>query len=88
MSVVKEMEMERKVTKMGNSLGINMTEALRKIGAVQGDLLAIEVEGDVIHITKRQPKISLPEGLSPDFFDVLNSTLNEYDETIKGLKDR
>lgn len=88
MSVVKEMEMERKVTKMGNSLGINMTEALRKIGAVQGDFLAVEVDGDVIRITKRQPKVSLPEGLSPDFFEVLNSTMNEYDETIKGLKDR
>ncbi|WP_370568867.1 MULTISPECIES: AbrB family transcriptional regulator [Bacillaceae] len=88
MGMVKEMEMERKVTKVGNSLGINMTEALRKIGAIQGDLLAVEVDGDVIKITKRQQKVSLPEGLSPDFFDVLNSTLNEYDETIKGLKDR
>ncbi|MGM0806895.1 MAG: AbrB/MazE/SpoVT family DNA-binding domain-containing protein [Bacillota bacterium] len=43
--------MERKVTKVGNSLGINMTEALRKIGAIQGDLLAVEVEGNVIKIT-------------------------------------
>ncbi|SFA56854.1 hypothetical protein SAMN05216169_10581, partial [Anoxybacillus pushchinoensis] len=36
----------------------------------------------------KSKKVDLPKGISQDFFEVLNETLEEYDETIKGLIDR
>ncbi|MFD1360952.1 AbrB/MazE/SpoVT family DNA-binding domain-containing protein [Lentibacillus salinarum] len=86
MEMVKDME--RKVIKTGNSLGANMTDALKKIGAEKGDTLSIEVIDHEIRITKKQPKIELPQGVSEDFFKVLESTADYYDKTLKGLKDR
>lgn len=80
--------MERKVIKMGNSLGISMTDALKEIGAKKGDSVSIEVKKGQICITKQQPKIDLPQGVSEDFFKVLENTVEYYDKTLKGLKDR
>lgn len=44
-------EMERKVTKFGNSLGITMTDALKQIGLDQGDTVLIDINqstGEII----------------------------------------
>jgi len=40
----KVIEIERKVTKFGNSLGITMTEALKQIGLELGDIVHIDVK--------------------------------------------
>ncbi len=78
---------ERRVTKIGNSLGITFPgEVLKKINISRGDEITIDVRGDEI-ILRKSRKIQLPQGISPDFFDVLNETMTEYDETIKGLRD-
>ncbi|MGC6585777.1 AbrB family transcriptional regulator [Paenibacillus sp. Dod16] len=82
-------EMERKVTKFGNSLGITMTDALKQIGLELGDTVQIDVnqtEGEII--IKKANKVSLPDGISPDFLDTLSEIMSEYDQTLKGLKDR
>lgn len=82
-------EMERKVTKFGNSLGITMTDALKQIGLDLGDTVQIDVNqtnGEII--IKKANKVSLPDGLSPDFLDTLSEIMSEYDQTLKGLKDR
>ncbi|MFS0724649.1 AbrB family transcriptional regulator [Paenibacillus sp. 1P07SE] len=82
-------EMERKVTKFGNSLGITMTDALKQIGLEQGDLVSIDVNSSTGEITiKKSTKVSLPEGISADFMDTLTDVIEEYDQTLKGLKDR
>ncbi len=82
------LEMERKVTKIGNSLGITFpSDILKKINVVQGDEVTIDVRGDEI-VLRKSRKINLPNGISPDFFDILNETMTEYDETIKGLRDK
>ncbi|WP_442951889.1 AbrB/MazE/SpoVT family DNA-binding domain-containing protein [Paenibacillus sp. A14] len=81
--------MERKVTKFGNSLGITMTDALKQIGLDQGDIVNIDVNpesGEII--IKRSTKVSLPEGVSPDFMSTLSDVIKAYDQTLKGLKDR
>jgi antitoxin MazE len=39
----KEIEMERKVSKFGNSLGITMTDALKQLGIEAGDTVSIDV---------------------------------------------
>jgi antitoxin MazE len=85
----KVIEMERKVTKFGNSLGITMTDALKQIGLELGDTVQIDVkEKDGQIIIKKANKVTLPDGISPDFIETLSQAMNEYDETLKGLKDR
>lgn len=82
-------EMERKVSKFGNSLGITMTDALKQIGLDQGDVVTIDVNqttGEII--IKKSTKVSLPEGISEDFIDTLADVIEEYDQTLQGLKDR
>ncbi|WP_223069826.1 AbrB family transcriptional regulator [Paenibacillus caui] len=83
------MDMERKVTKFGNSLGITMTDALKQIGLSQGDTVLINVNqttGEII--IKKSTKVSLPNGISEDFMDTLTNVIEEYDQTLQGLKDR
>jgi putative addiction module antidote len=80
--------MERKVTKIGNSLGVTFpSEVLKSIHVKLGDEVTIDVKDDEI-IIKKSRKVQLPSGISPDFFDILNETMSNYDETIKGLRDR
>jgi antitoxin MazE len=33
-------------------------------------------------------KVSLPDGIGSDFMDSLSKVMKDYDETLKGLKDR
>lgn len=82
------MKEQRKVRKMGNSLSVNMTELLKRIGADQGDLLDLEIVEDEEIRIKKHKDIQLPEGISEDFFDVLRETVAEYDHTLRKLKDR
>ncbi|MGN7456259.1 AbrB/MazE/SpoVT family DNA-binding domain-containing protein [Paenibacillus pasadenensis] len=82
-------EMERKVTRIGNSLGLTLTEALKQIGAEQGDLVSIEVSPATGEIKiRKSTKVSLPEGISADFMDTLSEVMEQYDKTLHGLKDR
>jgi putative addiction module antidote len=82
-------EMERKVSKFGNSLGITMTEALKQIGLEQGDSVHIDVRAEDGEIVIRKAnKVELPAGIGPDFLETLSQVMEEYDETLKGLKDR
>jgi antitoxin MazE len=86
---VKVMDMERKVTKFGNSLGITMTEALKQIGLDVGDTVIVDVReqhGEIV--IKKAQKVTLPPGISADFMDTLSEVIDRYDETLKGLKDR
>jgi antitoxin MazE len=85
----KVMEMERKVTKFGNSLGITMTDALKQIGLELGDTVLIdvkEIDGEII--IRKANKVTLPTGLSSDFMDTLSQVMEHYDSTLTGLKDR
>lgn len=79
---------ERKITKIGNSFGVTIpNELLIQAGLKHGDDIQLEFVNGVIQISKSR-KVSLPEGISEDFFDVLNKTISNYDQTIKGLVDR
>jgi antitoxin MazE len=85
----KVFEMERKVSKIGNSLGITMTDALKQLGLKVGDTVQIDVrENDGEIVIKKVNKVTLPIGLNSDFLDTLSQVMEEYDETLKGLKDR
>jgi len=85
----KVMEMERKVAKFGNSLGITMTEALKQIGLEVGDTVTVDVREENGEIVIRKAnKVTLPEGISADFVDTLSQVIHQYDQTLKNLKDR
>lgn len=82
-------EMERKVTKLGNNLGITMTDALKQIGLDQGDTVLIDIKqstGEII--IKKSTKVSLLNRISEDFMDSLADVIDKYDHTLQGLKDR
>jgi antitoxin MazE len=82
-------EMERKVSKFGNSLGITMTDALKQLGLEAGDTVRIDVhQNDGEIVIKKVNKVALPTGISSVFLDTLSQVMEEYDETLKGLKDR
>jgi antitoxin MazE len=82
-------EMERKVTKFGNSLGITMTEALKQIGLELGDTVQIDVRNANREIIiKKANKVALPTGISSEFIETLSQVMDQYDDTLKGLKDR
>lgn len=79
---------ERKITKVGNSFGVTIpSELLKRAGLKHGDDIQLELIDGVIQISKSR-KVALPEGISEDFFDVLNETVSDYDQTIKGLVKR
>lgn len=85
----KVVEMERKVTKFGNSLGITMTEALKQIGLELGDTVQIDVrQSDGEIIIRKVNKVTLPSGISSEFVETLSQVMSQYDQTLKGLKER
>ena len=80
-------DMERKVTKFGNSLGITLTEAFKQLGINPGDRVKVSIQGEEI-IIKKSHTVELPKGISPDFLETLSEVMHDYDETLKRLKDR
>ncbi|MCM2535942.1 AbrB family transcriptional regulator [Neobacillus pocheonensis] len=86
LSVVKEVE--RKVTKIGNSLGVTFPqEVLEHLGVYQGDEVSFHLENGYVSI-KKKVNIKLPKGIDQEFLDQMNDMINEYDKTFKGLVDR
>lgn len=45
-------------------------------------------DGKEIIIKKKKQAAALPDGISPDFFEILEETMNEYDQIIKVLRDK
>lgn len=85
----KVIDMDRKISKFGNSLGITMTDALKQLGLELGDTVSIDVrtsEGEIV--IKKINKVSLPDGVGTDFMESLSKVMKDYDETLIGLKDR
>ena len=79
---------ERKITKIGNSYGVTIPNDLLKKANIQyGDKIQLELVDASIQISKSK-KVSLPDGISEDFFDVVQETMETYDQTISGLVDR
>lgn len=78
----------RKITQIGNSCGMTLSsEMLNHLKIKKGDEIQVEMEEGKL-ILKKIQHTKYPEGISDDFFDVLNETIEKYDVTIKELKDR
>lgn len=79
---------ERKVTKIGNSIGITLpVEVLKQVGLAQGDDVQVEVKDGKIILRKKE-QLQLPDGVDAEFMDILNDVIKEHDKAFKGLVDR
>jgi len=79
---------ERKVTKIGNSVGITLpVELLKSVGLAQGDDVQIELKDGKIILQKKE-QIRLPDGVDAEFTEILNDVIKEHDQAFKGLVDR
>lgn len=79
---------ERKVTKIGNSYGLTFPkELLKEAGISYGDDIQLDLQDGKIVLHKKED-IKLPEGISPDFFEVLERNTRKHKETIQDLVDR
>lgn len=84
-------QVDRKVTRVGNSLGITLpVEVLEHLGVLKGDDLVFNLEEDGKVSFKKNEKISLNgiKGVDQDFADGLNHLFDNYDEALKNLADR
>lgn len=81
-------EVERKVTRIGNSLGVTFPqEVLEHLGISQGDEVRFDLSNGKVMISKKK-NIKLPKGIDEEFLEQMNEMIMEYDQTFKGLKDR
>jgi len=79
---------ERKITKIGNSVGVTLPpELLKNVGLAQGDDVQIEIKDGKIILQKKE-QIHLPEGVDAEFTRILNDVIKEHDEAFRGLVDR
>lgn len=88
MGAIQVKRVHRKVTRIGNSLGVTLNrELLNKIHVDLGDELEIIVKENEGEIVLRKAA-TLPEGIDPQFFETFDEMMQQYHETIEGLKDR
>lgn len=79
---------ERKVTKIGNSYGITIpAEFLKESGLSYGDNVQLNVKDGEIVMRKKE-EVSLPEGVDNEFMDILNDVIKEHEVAFKGLVER
>ena len=79
---------ERKITKIGNSYGITFPkEFLKEAGLSYGDNVEMELKEGEIKLHKKED-VELPEGISADFFKILERNTKKHKETIEELVDR
>lgn len=78
----------RKLTKVGNSLGITFpVEMLKTANLAFGDELEVEFKGEEI-ILRKNKNVKLPKGVDAEFMEMLSDVIKEHDEAFKGLVDR
>lgn len=85
-------EMERKVTKVGNSLGITLPqEVLKHANIAQGDEIKFTLEKDgTVSFKKYKPLNTevLEDSIDQDFLDGLQDLFENYDNTLRNLAKR
>ncbi|RFA33417.1 AbrB/MazE/SpoVT family DNA-binding domain-containing protein [Virgibacillus dokdonensis] len=84
MSVVTMEKETRKVSKLGNSLGVGIPKSMvDALNIRRGDELEFEVKENAL-VIKRKEK--LEDQLEPEFLRMIQETMEEHDELFKRLK--
>lgn len=79
---------ERKLTKVGNSVGLTLPiELLKEVGLSLGEHVQVGAEDGKIFLQKKE-QVNLPDGVDAAFMDILNDVITEHDRAFKGLVDR
>jgi antitoxin MazE len=84
-------EVERKVTKIGNRLGVTLPqEILEHLKVKQGDEIQFRLEDDgkVSFKKNQQLDLGVLDGIDQDFLDGIKDLFDNYDTTLKNLVDR
>ncbi|PLR86782.1 AbrB family transcriptional regulator [Bacillus canaveralius] len=82
---------ERKVTRIGNSLGVTFpAEVLEHLNVKQGDevIFNIEKNGKVSFEKKRLLNMEGFEDIDQDFLEGMQEMFKKYDKTLRNLADR
>ncbi|MBT2572034.1 AbrB/MazE/SpoVT family DNA-binding domain-containing protein [Planococcus sp. ISL-110] len=80
---------ERRITQIGNSLGLTLpNETLKAMNVKKGDEVQVELVGNQLIIKKAPTMIQLPDGVPADFFNLLEEEMEAHHEALKGLVDR
>ena len=84
------MELERKITKFGNSTGVVLPkEVLEHTKMQQGDNLKFTLQEDGSVVIKKAQKLDMESmGIDQEFLSSLNYIVNKYDTAIKNLSKR
>lgn len=79
--------MEKKIRKIGKSYGITFPPGMvRDMGLKPGDRVSVERKNGEIVISSSEMPVS--QGISSDFYDVLEEIIEEHDDALKGLVSR
>ncbi|WP_152655829.1 AbrB/MazE/SpoVT family DNA-binding domain-containing protein [Oceanobacillus sp. CFH 90083] len=84
-------QVERKITKIGNSLGVTLPqEVLHHLKAQQGDDIRFKLEEDGSVSVKKFKELNLDvlTDIDQDFLDGLQDLFENYDDTLRNLADR
>lgn len=82
-------DVERKVTKIGNSYGITVpVEMLKEAGISYGDHVQLETNKKGEITVRKKSDVKLPEGVENDFMNTLNDVIKEHEIAFKGLVDK
>lgn len=81
--------MKRKITRIGNSLGVTLPqEVLNHIGVKQGDEISFKLENNGNVTIKKQINYDELEEIDQDFLDGIKDLFERYDHTLRNLSDR
>lgn len=83
-------QVERKVTKIGNSLGITLpAEVLAHLNVKQGDEVIFHLEKGKVSFKKR-PVVNMEgfEDIDQEFLEGMKELFGNYDDTLRNLANR
>lgn len=84
-------EVERKITRIGNSLGVTLPQdVLNHLKVKQGDEIKFKLEDDGrVSVQKFTPlNVDVLKDIDQDFLDGLQDLFENYDDTLRNLADR
>lgn len=84
-------EMERKISKIGNSLGMTLPqEVIKHVNIKQGDEIKfiLEKDGSVSFKKQKQLNTEVLNDFDQDFLDGLKDLFDNYDQTLQNLANR
>lgn len=85
--VKKDLQLKRRVKKVGSSLMVSMTEALKKINLDIDDPVIITVNEDTQEIIIKRDPSFIPGDLDPLFLEMIQKSVQKHDGVYKKLKD-